>query len=91
MVCTEDLCQALEQGHLAGAALDVTEPEPLPAESPLWELPNLEITPHSSGGFHLQETYERIVNIALCNLSRFQKGEELENLVDFSTGYRVVK
>ena len=87
----ESLYEVMKGGHLWGVGLDVTEPEPLPAESPLWELPNLEITPHSSGGFHLQETYERIVNIALCNLSRFQKGEELENLVDFSTGYRVVK
>ena len=50
------LYEVMQGGHLWGVGLDVTEPEPLPAESPLWELPNLEITPHSSGGFHLQET-----------------------------------
>lgn len=85
------LYEVMKGGHLWGAGLDVTEPEPLPVESPLWELPNLEITPHSSGGFHLQETYERIVNIALRNLGHYGKDEPMENIVDFTTGYRVVK
>lgn len=85
------LYEVMKEGHLWGAGLDVTEPEPLPEESPLWTLPNVEITPHSSGGFHLQETYERIVNIALRNLANYQQDKPMENIVDFTTGYRVVK
>lgn len=82
------LCEALEQGHLGGAGLDVTEPEPLPSDHPLWQQPNALITPHVSGGFHLAETGERIIEIAARNLQRWQSDEDLLNVVDFSTGYR---
>lgn len=82
------LADALNSGHLAGAAVDVTEPEPLPADHPLWDAKNLLITPHVSGGYHLKETHERIVRIAAENLSHFVKGEKLQNNVDFATGYR---
>ena len=85
------LADALNSGHLAGAAVDVTDPEPLPADHPLWEARNLLITPHISGNYHLQETHERIIRIAARNLARYLKGEPLENMVDFSTGYRVPK
>ncbi len=87
-VVQDDLCQALVRGQLAGAAVDVTTPEPLPKESPLWHTPNLYITPHISGGYHLQATHDRIVRIAADNLKRFLAGQPLENQVDFATGYK---
>ena len=70
------------------AGLDVTDPEPLPADHPLWKVRNAVITPHISGGFHLPETFERIVGIAARNLAHFTAGESFENEVDFTTGYR---
>ena len=82
------LCAALERGKLAGAALDVTDPEPLPADHPLWKQKNAVITPHVSGGFHLQETHERIIRIMAENLRAFCAGAPLRNVVDFETGYR---
>nr|WP_122012425.1 D-2-hydroxyacid dehydrogenase [Maliibacterium massiliense] len=88
VVDTDALCDALVNGHLAGAGIDVTDPEPLPAAHPLWQAPNCIITPHVSGGFHLQETYERILRIAADNMRRFQAEEPLQNQVDFATGYR---
>lgn len=84
------LLKVLESGHLGGCALDVTEPEPLPADHPLWDAPRLVITPHIAGKFHLQETFERIVRIAGENLENYLAGRtnEMRNLVDFATGYR---
>ena len=82
------LAESLNSGHLAGASVDVTEPEPLPKEHPLWDAKNLLITPHISGNYHLQETHERIIQIAADNLARFMQGRELRNIVDFATGYR---
>ena len=86
-VSAEVLYRALSEHKIAAAGVDVTEPEPLPADSPLWGLENLVITPHISGGFHLPETFERIVDIAADNLAAFLKGEALRNVVDFETGY----
>jgi phosphoglycerate dehydrogenase-like enzyme len=77
----EALASALEQGRLRGAGLDVTEPEPLPADSPLWNEPRCVITPHAAGGNHLEQTGERIIRIALNNVSRYAKRQELLNLV----------
>ncbi len=87
-VDTEALCDALESGHLAGAALDVTDPEPLPSSHRLWSMPNVLITPHVSGGYHARVTHDRIIDIAAENLRRLVKGERFTNLVDMSTGYR---
>lgn len=81
LVDYDALAAALRLGPLAGAALDVTAPEPLPAESPLWDIPNLLITPHISGGFHLPATLDRIVDIAADNLRRLSAGEPLRNVV----------
>ena len=64
------------------------EPEPLPADDPLWTLDNVIVTPHVSGFYHLPETFERIIDIAADNLGRYCRGEELRNIVDFSTGYK---
>lgn len=88
IVDTEALCDALERGHLSGAGVDVTDPEPLPPTHRLWNIPTAVVTPHISGFYHLRETHERIVGIFLENLRHFQAGGPLRNLVDFATGYR---
>lgn len=82
------LCDALESGRLAGAGLDVTEPEPLPAGHRLWDAPNLLLTPHASGGFSLPATVDRIVEIAAHNFAACLAGRPVRNQVDFETGYR---
>ncbi len=87
-VAGDVLYDALTKGKIAAAAIDVTEPEPLPADSPLWQLDNLLITPHVSGFFHLPETFERIIDIAAENLRAYLSGGELKNVVDFETGYK---
>ena len=77
-------------GECGIAALDVTEPEPLPAEHPLWDAPRCIITPHASGNFFLQETFERIVRITGENFEKFLAGdtEHMINQVDLVSGYR---
>ena len=84
----DGLYKVLKDGHLGGCGLDVTEPEPLPADSPLWELENLVITPHVAGNFFLPETFERIIRIAGENLAAWANGTPYRNVVDFTTGYR---
>ncbi len=88
---TEALCDALVADHLGGAGLDVTDPEPLPANHRLWSLPNAMITPHVSGFYHLQATLDAIVALTIRNLGHFMRGEQLENIVDRSTGYRITQ
>lgn len=73
------LAEVLKEGRLWGAALDVTEPEPLPEDHPLWDCPNLLLTPHSAGGDRLEATVRRIAALALDNLNRFLAGEPLRN------------
>ena len=87
-VAGDVLLHALRSGQIASGAVDVTETEPLPADSPLWEQENLMITPHVAGNFHMVSTYEGIVDIALRNVNHWQKGESLENIVDMQTGYK---
>ena len=77
-VVQEDLARALKEGRLGGAALDVTDPEPLPETSPLWDVPNLLITPHISGDHHLPQTWDKAVAIAARNLRHYLAGESLE-------------
>lgn len=72
---------ALRSGHLGGAALDVTSPEPLPRDSPLWDAPNCFITPHVSGGFHLSTVLDNVVDIAAENLRHLAAGEPIRNAV----------
>lgn len=80
-VSTEDLYQALKEGRLEGAALDVTDPEPLPPEHPLWDMPQVFITPHVSGGYHLSIILDNVVDICAENLHRYLSGKELQHLV----------
>lgn len=86
-VDTEALCDALEAGELAGAMLDVTEVEPLPADSRLWQTKNLFITPHVTGGFHIPVTLELIAGICTRNLTHYLNGEEMESVVNRKLGY----
>ena len=88
IVDTEALCDALESGHLSGAGVDVTDPEPLPEDHRLWKIPTAVVTPHISGHYHLRQTHQRIVDIFSENLERFRQGQPLCNQVDFATGYR---
>ena len=87
LIDTEALVKVLKEGHLGGVALDVTDPEPLPAGHPLWDAPGVLITPHTSGGYALPETLAQIAEIFAENLERFLKGGELKNIVDPETGY----
>ncbi len=73
------LCDALEKGKLGAAYLDVTEPEPLPSDHPLWAAPNCVITPHTAGG-HAGESL-RVVEHFLSNLRRFEAGQPLADRV----------
>lgn len=79
------LVTALQKGWIAGAGLDVTEVEPLPADSPLWAMPNVIITAHYSGA--TPEYNRRAMAIFLENLRRYVNGEELKNVVDKKLGY----
>ncbi|MBR5741326.1 MAG: D-2-hydroxyacid dehydrogenase [Firmicutes bacterium] len=81
------LIEALNAGKLRGAALDVFEKEPLPADDPLWETKNLFITPHISGNTGLAATRERIVELFLANLERYVNGVPPVGLVDRKKGY----
>lgn len=75
------LARAMTAGKLWGAALDVTDPEPLPANHSLWDVPNLLLTPHVAGGMRLEITRRRCVEMAQENLRRYLAGEKLHNLV----------
>jgi D-2-hydroxyacid dehydrogenase (NADP+) len=79
------LVQALESGALGGAALDVAQTEPLPAESPLWKAPNLFVTPHTSGVS--DRLWDRQTAILIDLLERWFAGQDLFNQVDFARGY----
>ena len=84
---TEALVRALQEGRIAGAALDVTDPEPLPAAHPLWDMDNVILTPHISGSFLLPETLEKILHICIENLECYLVKRPLRNVVDRKTGY----
>lgn len=77
--------RALAEGWIAGAGIDVFETEPLPADSPLWQMENVIVTPHSAGyGPH---TEERRLNVVLDNVRRFVAGESLANVTDKARWY----
>ena len=79
------LIRALKEGWIAGAALDVFEQEPLPADSELWTLPNVLLTPNVSGG--TPRNMERDVDLFCDNLHRYLEGRPLRNAVDPERGY----
>ena len=79
------LINALEKGHLAGAALDVTATEPLPESSPLWKAPNLFITPHTSAVS--DRLWERETEVLVELLELWFRGQPMKNVVDLARGY----
>ncbi|CAN5415288.1 hypothetical protein BH24GEM3_BH24GEM3_14710 [soil metagenome] len=81
----EALIEALREGHLRGAALDVFACEPLPPDSPLWGLSNVLVTPHVSGTTH--RFWERQTELIVENIRRYLAGEPLRNVVDKEAGY----
>ncbi|KAM0549222.1 hypothetical protein ACHAPJ_009532 [Fusarium lateritium] len=85
IINNEDLIAALDQGLIRGAALDVTDPEPLPEDSALWKYKNVIITPHCAG--NSSHVYERVFKILTYNLERREKGQEPINKVRKSLGY----
>ena len=89
VVVEADLVGALQSGHLASAGLDVTEVEPLPPDSPLWEMPNVIITPHV--GAQSVRRVDDTTRFACENLRRFQAGERLFNEVDKQLGFPIRK
>ncbi|HSP28458.1 MAG TPA: NAD(P)-dependent oxidoreductase, partial [Ilumatobacteraceae bacterium] len=84
-IVTDDLVDALRDGVIGGAALDVTDPEPLPSEHPLWSLPNCIITPHVGNTPEMAKPLlaQRVTE----NVRRFARGDELIGLVDVDAGY----
>jgi len=82
---TPDLIAALSSGRLAGAGLDVVDPEPLPADSPLWHLPNVIITPHVSAQTSVSREQRNLVLVE--NLRRYAAGEPMLSVVDIERGY----
>jgi D-3-phosphoglycerate dehydrogenase len=80
-----DLVAALKAGHLWGAGLDVTEVEPLPPDSLLWDLPNVIITPHV--GAQSSRRADDTTDLVCENLRRFFAGRKLVNVVDKQLGY----
>ena len=85
LVDEEALRRALDAGWIAGAVLDVFREEPLPPSSPLYDAPNLVITPHTS--WSSSRVLDRSVDLFVTNLERYQAGEPLLNVVDLEAGY----
>jgi phosphoglycerate dehydrogenase-like enzyme len=85
LVVTDDLVVALREGRIGGAALDVTDPEPLPEEHPLWSLRNCIITPHTANFPEISR--ESVASRVRDNVARYLGGQPLNGLVDLNAGY----
>ena len=87
IIAEADLIEALRAGEIAGAGLDVFEREPLPKESPLWDMANVVITSHVAG--RSPEGVDNIEAVLVENLRRFARGEALVNVIDKRLGYKI--
>lgn len=85
VIDADALLEALRAERIAGAALDVHDPEPLSENSPLWDLPNVIVTPHRSGAMH--GYFDRAAEFFAENLGRYARGEPLANMVGRERGY----
>ena len=85
LIVTDDLVDALRDGAIAGAGLDVTDPEPLPEGHPLWGMPNVVITPHTANT--QQNVRASIGALAARNAELFATGERMSTEVDIKVGY----
>jgi D-2-hydroxyacid dehydrogenase (NADP+) len=85
IINTDALLRALKARKIAGAGLDVTDPEPLPPGHPLWTMDNVIITPHASG--HSPHADSRMFNLLCENVQRFADGRSLLNVVDLELQY----
>jgi phosphoglycerate dehydrogenase-like enzyme len=84
-IVESELVDALRDGTIAGAALDVFDVEPLPADSPLWSMSNVLVSPHMSGDYHGFEV--DMMGVFTDNLNRWRRGDQLRNVVDPAVGY----
>jgi phosphoglycerate dehydrogenase-like enzyme len=84
-VVQTELVAALKSGRLGGAGLDVTDPEPLPADSPLWQMQNVILTPHVSANSDIDDGVR--FAIAAENLRRYVAGDKILSVVDVAKGY----
>lgn len=85
IVDTAALIYALQQGSIAGAALDVVDPEPLPSDHPIWETPGVMLTPHHAGDY--AEHRSDLIDLFVSNFGRYTSGAGLLNLIDKKAGY----
>ena len=92
LIDQEALVELLQEGHFWGVGLEVTSPEPLPENHPLWDAPRCIITPHAAGNTFAPESplVAKIWDFMAENLKRYLEGQALESRIDFSTGYRRV-
>ncbi len=85
LLCAGNILTALTEEWITGAGIDAFVTEPLPADSPLWSVPNLFVTPHTS--WSSAHTRTRTVDLFLDNLHRYRTGQPLRNIVDRHAGY----
>jgi len=86
-IVTDALYKIMKEEYLSGACLDVTDPEPLPRNHPLWNTKHVYITPHISGRFNAQVTFDKVINIIYNNLMNYLQKKPLENIVNKKLGY----
>ena len=86
-IVTQDLIKLAREGYFKGVCLDVTDPEPLPANHELWHVPNVYITPHISGGFKVGVNYDSIISVIYNNLKNVAEGKQPAHIVDKKLGY----
>lgn len=89
LIHTDALVKILQEGRLKGVALDVTDPEPLPAGHPLWKIDRVLLTPHIAGQSfgYSKETENKVIFVCCENLERYLEGRELMNVVNLEEGY----